>query len=270
MSTPELISTLTSTLTPALTPDQVQTYQRDGVLIIPGFFSPAETAILYDQAHHGERLGHALSNMPDSAGRASRLAIWGSIGADVFGAVSANPRLVDHVEALMGEPCYHWHSKVMFKEPQVGGAWEWHQDYGYWYDDTCPFPRMLSCLISLDRADRANGCLQVLVGSHRLGRLNHGTAGNQSGADPARLALVRERFEVRAIEVDPGTAVFFHCNTLHASGPNESERMRTSYICAYNALSNAPAVPATVHGQPLPIQCAADDAILRAGRLQNA
>jgi len=44
---------------------------------------------------------------------------------------------------LLGEEVYHYHSKMMLKEPQVGGAWEWHQDYGYWYKNQFMFPNQL-------------------------------------------------------------------------------------------------------------------------------
>ena len=46
--------------------------------------------------------------------------------------MSANPRIVNSMRALLREEIYHWHSKVMLKYPEGGGAWEWHQDYGYW------------------------------------------------------------------------------------------------------------------------------------------
>ncbi len=74
---------------------------------------------------------------------------------------------------LLGDEVYHYHHKMMLKEPYVGGAWEWHQDYGYWYDYGCLYPDMGSCFIAVDPATRANGCLQVLPSSHRLGRINH-------------------------------------------------------------------------------------------------
>ena len=102
--------------------------------------------------------------------------------------MSASPRIVNGVRALLREDVYHWHSKVMLKEPRQGGAWEWHQDYGYWYHDGAPYPRLLSCMIALDPATRENGCLKVLVGSHLLGRLDHGRQGSQVGADPERIA----------------------------------------------------------------------------------
>ena len=91
------------------------------------------------------------------------------------------------MEAFLGGEVYHYHSKMILKEPRVGGAWEWHQDYGYWYQNGCLFPDMASCLIAIDPATRANGCLQVLRGSHRMGRIEHGRFGGQTGADPERV-----------------------------------------------------------------------------------
>ena len=72
---------------------------------------------------------------------------------------------------------------ITAKEPREGGAWEWHQDYGYWYNNGCLFPLMASAMIALDRCTKANGCLQVLRGSHLMGRIDHGLLdGDQVGA----------------------------------------------------------------------------------------
>lgn len=38
---------------------------------------------------------------------------------------------------------YHYHSKLTAKDPFEGGAWEWHQDYGYWYNNGCLSPGCL-------------------------------------------------------------------------------------------------------------------------------
>ncbi|MBA2480083.1 MAG: phytanoyl-CoA dioxygenase family protein [Planctomycetes bacterium] len=248
-----------------ITYDQVQAFDRDGFVQVP-LFSAREAGILSAHAHDGGgRTRDHLRDMPDAAGRSSKLALWTDLGEDVFGAVSASRRIVDSARALLREDVYHWHSKVMLKEPGQGGAWEWHQDYGYWYHDACAYPRLVSCLIALDRADRGNGCLKVLVGSHHLGRLDHGTLGSQAGADPGRIAEIERRLEVRYIEVEPGTALFFHCNLLHSSEQNRSDRWRTSYICCYNGMSNAPILTGRGHGRPEPIALAPDDAIERIG-----
>eukprot|EP01046_Picozoa_sp_COSAG06_P088870 COSAG06_NODE_35274_length_462_cov_0.710744_1_plen_107_part_01 len=100
------------------------------------------------------------------------------------------------MQSLLDDEVYHYHHKMMLKEPLIGGAWEWHQDYGYWYDNGCLYPDMASCLIAVDRATRENGCLQVVRGSHKLGRLEHGKTGGQTGANLERVAAVLERLEL--------------------------------------------------------------------------
>ncbi|MDA0991760.1 MAG: phytanoyl-CoA dioxygenase family protein [Verrucomicrobia bacterium] len=156
---------------------------------------------------------------------------------------------------------------MMLKEPRIGGAWEWHQGYGYWYNDTILFPQLASCMIAVDRASKANGCLQVLRGSHLLGRMNHGSTGGQTGADPDRVQWSTERLETVYCEMEPGTAVFFHCNTLHRSDQNRSENSRWSLICCYNRMSNPP-VKRRGHGEPLPIERWDDNRIRTIGKQQ--
>jgi ectoine hydroxylase-related dioxygenase (phytanoyl-CoA dioxygenase family) len=142
------------------------------------------------------------------------------------------------VRILLGEEVGFYHGKVMLKEAGTGGAWEWHQDYGYWYNNGFVFPRMMSAFVALDKATRENGCLQVLRGSHRLGRLEHQKIGTQTGVDPERIPSIEPLFERVYCEMDPGTVLFFDCNLLHASQANTSDHSRRSFILCYNALSN--------------------------------
>jgi ectoine hydroxylase-related dioxygenase (phytanoyl-CoA dioxygenase family) len=249
---------------PVITHEQAEAFERDGSVLVEGLFSAEEVAILVAHVERSRRVAELSHAMPDAEGRASKLALWMDLGQDVFGAVSASPRIVDSARVLLRDDVYHWHSKVMLKEPRVGGAWEWHQDYGYWYHDACLYPQLVSCMIALDPATRQNGCLKVLVGSHHLGRLDHGQRGEQSGIDPERVAAVEGILPVRYIEAGPGSALFFHCNLLHASEPNTSERPRRAYICCYNAFSNIP-FGGKGHGKPVPIVPAPETAILQFG-----
>jgi ectoine hydroxylase-related dioxygenase (phytanoyl-CoA dioxygenase family) len=141
---------------------------------------------------------------------------------------------------LLGEEVYLWHAKLMQKDARGGGAWVWHQDYGYWYMDACLYPDLVSCYIALDPATRQNGCLQVLKGSHRLGRLDHGPVAGQTGADPGRVALAAEELEHVYCEMAPGDGLFFHANTLHRSDRNTSDTPRWGLICCYNTKTNTP------------------------------
>ena len=128
----------------------------------------------------------------------------------------------------------------MKKDPRVGGAWEWHQDYGYWYNDGFLYPDMLSAMTALTPANRENGCLQVIKGSHKLGRITHGMGGEQAGADPERVKEAQERLELIYVEMQPGDTLFFHSNLLHRSDSNLSAHPRLSLITAYNLITNKP------------------------------
>jgi hypothetical protein len=102
---------------------------------------------------------------------------------------------------------------------------------------------MLSVFIAIDPCTRENGCMQVLRGSHQMGRIDHGLTGQQSGADLERVEQAKRRLELVQCEMQPGTAMFFHCNLLHTSEANLSEQPRWALICCYNARSNDPFKP---------------------------
>jgi hypothetical protein len=248
---------------------EVRQFMRDGFVFIPGLLRPEETELVLEtaKADH-DMLSHAFG-VEDTSGRKSKLTLWNHPGDDVFGMVSRSQRIVDRMAAFLGGEVYHYHSKMMLKEPRVGGAWEWHQDYGYWYQNGCLFPYMASCLIALDRATRENGCLQVLKGSHHMGRIEHGRFGEQTGADPERVKAALERLELVYCEMEPGTGLFFHSNLLHASSANTSERPRWSLICCYNAARNDP-YKESHHPRYTPLSTVPDTAILEAGRKASA
>jgi ectoine hydroxylase-related dioxygenase (phytanoyl-CoA dioxygenase family) len=127
----------------------------------------------------------------------------------------------------------------MQKEPKVGGAWEWHQDYGYWYKNQFMFPdQLISVMVALTPANKQNGCIQVIKGSHKLGRVNHGFAGEQVGADMTMVNNALQTMELVYVEIEAGDALFFHSNLLHRSEANLSDKPRWSIISCYSAQSN--------------------------------
>src|SRR5688500_11809685 len=152
----------------------------------------------------GERVAATRSGREDASGKKAGIAIWHELGDDIWAAASTHPYLVNNVRILMREEVAFFHGKVMLKEAHSGGAWEWHQDYGYWYDQGFAFPRMMSAFVALDEATVANGCLQVLKGSHLLGRLEHGKVGNQTGTNAERIAALEPHFKRVHCTMKPG------------------------------------------------------------------
>ena len=160
-------------------------------------------------------------------------------------------------------PVCHFHSKLMQKEPKVGGAWEWHQDYGYWYKNQFMFPdQLVSVMVALTVANKENGCIQVIKGSHKLGRVNHGFAGEQVGADMTMVENALKTMELVYVEIEPGDALFFHSNILHRSASNNSDYPRWSIISCYSAQSNV-AYNETSTAWQQPISVVPDAAILQ-------
>lgn len=215
-------------------------YERDGYLLVPSMFSPEEIELLYGIAIHDDVISKKSYDRGDKEGLRTKLALWYSLDNDIYSLLARSERIVSGVELLLeGEPA-HFHSKLMQKEPKVGGAWEWHQDYGYWYRDGFLFPNMLSVLTAITPANRENGCLQVIKGSHKLGRIEHDFAGEQVGANQERVDEALKIMELVYVEMNPGDTLFFHSNLLHRSDRNNSTKPRWSLISAYNRKDNKP------------------------------
>ena len=84
---------------------------------------------------------------------------------------------------------------------------------------------------------------QFIHRSHKVGRIDHVRIGEQVGADLARLQDIRTVLPSLHCELGPGDAVFFHCNLLHCSAQNNSDRRRWAYLMCYNTKQNNPVRP---------------------------
>lgn len=223
-----------------LSTQQIIDFHKDGYIHVKEFCSQPEIEHLYGAAVKDTNLLKNAIEVDDQSGKKSRLSLWYTPGNDIFSYLARSERMVNCASQLLpgNAPVCHFHSKLMQKEPRIGGAWEWHQDYGYWYDQGFAFPRMISASIAIDPATSENGCLEVLRGSHRLGRVTHGQFGTQTGIDPTRIKVLEPLFDRVPCEMQPGSVLFFDCNLLHCSAANLSNYPRRSVIMCYNALAN--------------------------------
>ena len=58
---------------------------------------------------------------------------------------------------------------------------------------------------------------QILEGSHRCGRVEHGPVGGQVGADLERVEQLKKRLEHHYVEMEPGG---FRCQLTHSYPPS--------------------------------------------------
>lgn len=247
-----------------LTDLEVAQYHHDGYVIAKSFFNRAEVDLLSRSAREDHELDKRSFGRNDGEGGTVRLSLWNHPGDGIYGMFARCERMVRSVEKLVGGEVYHYHSKMIMKDAKVGGAWTWHQDYGYWYQNGVLFPDLCSVSIAVDSATMENGCLQVIPGSHRCGRINHVLAGEQAGADMERVHELLKRLPLVYCVMEPGDAVFFHSNLLHRSDQNLSDHPRWSMICCYNSARNNP-YKDSHHPCYTPLNVVPDSRILEVG-----
>ena len=248
-----------------LTPAQVSDYNRDGYVIIRNFLQQEEVSKLYKIAIEDDTMQKHSFDLNDQTGKKTKLALWYTPGNDAYGLLTKSNRMITSVGKLMegDSPVCHFHSKLMQKEPKVGGAWEWHQDYGYWYKNEFLLPgQMMSVMIAITEANKKNGCLQVIKGSHQMGRIEHGFAGEQVGASQHYVDLALKTMDLVHVELMPGDALFFHSNLLHRSEANLSDNSRWSLISCYNRSSNVPYNEPSA-SSTIPLEIVPDEALLQ-------
>ena len=248
----------------ALNDAQLREYEANGFALAKGMFDEEETGLLLRAAREDRELDRHSFGRGDGEGGRVRLSLWNHPGDTLYGMFARCESIVDSAEKLLGGEVYHYHSKMIMKDAKVGGAWTWHQDYGYWYQNGVLAPLLTSAFIAVDPATRENGCLQVIRGSHQLGRIDHVLTGEQAGADQERVREVLKRMELVYVEMEPGDTLFFHCNLLHRSDQNHSDKPRWSMICCYNAARNDP-YKESHHPRYTPLHKVPDSAIKQTG-----
>ena len=247
-----------------LNPSQIAEYTERGFVLARGMFDAEEIGLLRRAAKEDKALDDHSFGRKDGEGGQVRLSLWNHPGDSIYGMFARCETVVNSAEALLEGEVYHYHSKMIMKDARVGGAWAWHQDYGYWYENGVLFPLLASAFIAVDPANRENGCLQVLERSHRMGRISHVLTGDQAGADRERVQEAMKRLPLVYVEMDPGDVLFFDCNLLHRSDQNRSENPRWSMICCYNAAQNDP-YKESHHPRYTPLAKVPDSAIRAAG-----
>jgi ectoine hydroxylase len=239
-------------------------YSDKGFTLSRGFFDPEEIALLRRAAKEDRELDQHSFSRGDGEGGQVRLSLWNHPGDTIYGMFARCESVVNSAEKLLDGEVYHYHSKMIMKDARIGGAWAWHQDYGYWYQNGVLAPLLTSVFIAVDPATRENGCMQVIPYSQTLGRIDHVLTGDQAGADRERVDEILKRMPLEYVEMAPGDALFFHSNLLHRSDQNRSDNPRWSMICCYNAARNDP-YKESHHPGYTPLAKVPDAAIRQAG-----
>jgi ectoine hydroxylase len=229
-------------------------FWRDGFVLIQDFFSPEEVNRLRANSESGG-LTPPPGKIFTSNASAPQIKRPGRNRTDESDTTDPSCKLRGIVEVLLGDDVCHVQSKVLDDtEAKVGGSWPWHQDYWYAYQCGFLFPDMATGLIALYRTTAENGALQVVRGSHKMGRLDHvlldanggrrqstaksGVGPVWIGADPSRVELATSRLQIVDCVMNPGDVLVFHANCLHRSGDCSKHSGRALLCSCYSAAQN--------------------------------
>ncbi|KAK7095044.1 L-proline trans-4-hydroxylase-like [Littorina saxatilis] len=235
-------------------------FEDAGYILVRGLLDKDDLSRIKQALEGSQAVMENAFGVGDGEGRESKLCLWNHPGTDVTGMVARCEKVADTCAQLLGGEVYHYHTKLMMKEAKTGGKHVWHQDYGYWYKNGCLFPDMMTVFMSVDPCKKENGCLQILEGSHKCGRIEHLMVDGQTGADLERVKQLEGVLEHMHVEMEPGDALFFHSNLLHTSSANDSPNRRWAFLCAYNKKSNNPVLKHH-HPQYTPLETVPNDAV---------
>ena len=149
------------------------------------------------------------------------------------------------LQEIVGAHLPHWDGRVncrqsmLFLKPSGFPGQAWHQDERF---IATRDRSLVGVWIALDDATVENGCLRVIPGSHRMGKLwPTRTHGNSEEFDPTDESFGFDSDDEKIVELKAGSAVFFNGYLLHRSLRNSSNMSRRALVHHYmNAWSNLP------------------------------
>ena len=242
--------------------EQVQSLRDHGFVVVPGLVSPGrceelkrigetqlreaaapiefEADLRYPGAPSSREApgGHTVRRLLDAYSRHARFREW-----------ATSPEIGGWMELYFGETpvlSRAHHNCMMTKHPSFGSLTGWHRDARYW-----SFERddLVSVWLALGPETLENGGLLFVPGSHEEAF----TSERFDAAKFFRADLPENQPWIdRAVSqpLKAGDVVFFHCNTLHAAGQNQSDQVKFSLVFTYHGASNVPLPGTRSAGMP--------------------
>jgi ectoine hydroxylase-related dioxygenase (phytanoyl-CoA dioxygenase family) len=211
-----------------LTQAQIDSFHRDGYLVMPGLVRGPELKALQDAsakvveegiARRGEE--HRYPRLEDGRtvyARSEKL--WSR--NPTFRAVTVNPELLENIGQCIGHSFFPWNDSLVVKIPHDGAAIAWHQDPPYGkYDSTYVIPNFTTD-IYLDDSDEDNGCVWAIPGHHLVGHVR------TEDFTPDELFA-----RANPVRMKAGDVLFHALSTPHGSRANRAPRLRRTFYVHY-------------------------------------
>ncbi|MEP1765436.1 MAG: phytanoyl-CoA dioxygenase family protein [Sulfitobacter sp.] len=215
-----------------LTQQDIDTYQRDGVVLIRGLFAdhiaPLRAGIARNMAAPGP---YASNNeKADETGRFfDDYCNWDRI-PEFSEVIKTSPAADVAAELMRSQTVQLFHDHVLVKEPGTSMATPWHQDGPYYFVEG---KQNISFWSPLDPVSDAT--LRCVAGSHKWPKpvLPTRWVKGDPFFDPAPYMQVpdpdAEGMDIREWHLQPGDAVAFNFGILHGARGNTAKARRRAF-----------------------------------------
>jgi ectoine hydroxylase-related dioxygenase (phytanoyl-CoA dioxygenase family) len=208
-------------LTTTLSQEQIQRYERDGIIFPVRVFAEEEMSFFRD----------ALESVAARCGSARKRFDNLHIFFDWAHRLVTHDGLLNVIEGLLGDNILVDGTLVFYKPPRDSSYVSWHQDSVYSGWNLTP---STSAWIALTRSHRASGCMRVVPGSHKDGTLDHANTRDDLNLLD-RGEQVKTVDESKAVDVvlAPGEMSLHQSTLVHGSNANLSDEARIGFIVRY-------------------------------------
>ncbi len=217
---------------PLLSQSDIDTYQRDGVVLIRGLFKDHVETLRNGITHNMDSPGPYASNN-DKAGERGLFfddyCNWQRI-TEFQQVIETSPAAEVAADLMQSETVQLFHDHVLVKEPGTTMATPWHQDGPYYFVEG---QKNVSFWSPLDPVTDAT--LRCVAGSHLWEKpvLPTKWAKNEPFFDPAPYMPVpdpdAEAMDIREWHMEPGDAVAFNYGILHGARGNTAQSRRRAF-----------------------------------------
>jgi ectoine hydroxylase-related dioxygenase (phytanoyl-CoA dioxygenase family) len=208
---------------------QIDDFMTDGYLRLGKILDDQQIELLQDEYDREVERARVRGDLVDLAAEDDRPKLEDGQMLQVFSVSTRNLRfrrlahldkILDVVEDLIGPNIRLLQAHLLYKPAGHGSVVYWHQDNVY---HQCFPPNMVSAWLTLDEVDRDNGAMEMIPGSHLRPNWEDWTRDVES-LDTTRATVV---------ELPAGGMMMHHCQALHRSGPNRSNRPRRAVVIRF-------------------------------------
>ncbi|MCA9110553.1 MAG: phytanoyl-CoA dioxygenase family protein [Planctomycetaceae bacterium] len=215
-------STVTSPL--SLSTPQVEGFNRDGYVRPVSIFSQEEIAGI--RSYFDDLLERTIA----AGGNSYSISTAHLKHGRVYDLLT-DARIVACVKDLLGENVVGWGSHFFCKMPHDGKAVAWHQDASYW--PLTP-TKAVTVWLAIDDADRGNGCMRFIAGSHHYGHLTYRPSESHEDNVLNQTVDNAEQYGEPVDDDLQAGQISLHSDLLlHGSEANDSDRRRCGLTLRY-------------------------------------